>query len=455
MADHYADLIWGDDSESQVFAEARADNLSVTFKFLLDGRVPQSRPSRIVACFHGLPAKAANETFPSRRLMREAIDVLIRGVWIQCTGHPSIAAPDVLVQIFENTEGHVQWRACRESSYTQFAESLLPVGSLSDEEELKSRTDYSSLIQLRQLGGRGNATAVRRSSSSEGLFVFKGVDFKTFLEAPADFRHRKEMCYHEIRTIASLPRHPNIVPPPEAFVTVRRVDDDQGEEFLCGMLVPLLGDGTLDDEINKSNAAGARLELKEKAAWSFQMACAVAHTHLVAHTFHMDIKPSNFVVDTNRALILVDWEQSGAALYTLAPEADGTWDVVEEGAPSIDQPPVYKKYGGPPRENLSWGRPKWNVFPIWRNVSPRALEAAEVFSLGRTMWMMLQQVSQSEVEDVEEVVTCWNESSGDIPETWKAVVNRCVHPDPNRRIRLWDLVTFWDMEQRSTVHGSA
>ena len=96
-----------------------------------------------------------------------------------------------------------------------------------------------------------------------------------------------------------------------------------------------------------------------------------SHTQFAAYTFHMDIKPGNFVVNANRDLVLIGWEQSGAWQYSLAPEADGSWDVrtVETissnctgshlSAPKL----VYEEYCGPYRENLAWDRPKWNVFP--------------------------------------------------------------------------------------------
>jgi hypothetical protein len=165
----------------------------------------------------------------------------------------------------------------------------------------------------------------------------------------------------------------------------------------------------------------------------------------------MDIKPANFVLDANKALILIDWEQSGAPLYTLAPDADGSWDVEEartglsldEGADLVAPKLIYTKYRGPDRENLACGRPKWNVFPIWRDHCPRALEAAGVFSLGRSMLMLLQQVTQSEVEDLGEVVVYWDGEASDILEDWKAVVSSCLDTYPNRRIRLSELVRVW------------
>lgn len=59
------------------------------------------------------------------------------------------------------------------------------------------------------------------------------------------------------------------------------------------------------------------------------------------------------------------------------------------------------------------------------------------------MWMLLQEVTQSDVEDLEEVVVTWNEEADDIPDSWTTVVGRWLDPDPNQRIRLSELVKFW------------
>lgn len=445
------DLIWGDDSESEVFAQAQSRDVCIIFRYSWNPKFPQSLPSRIVTCFHGLPAEDACETFPNRGSMREALYSSIRGVWDQCTRHPSVTAADVTVEIYEDAERQNQWRISHESLYSQYVESLLLVGSLFRGGEAKLQAyntmDYSSLVQIRHLGGRGRTALVR---SSETLYVFKGVDFGAFLESRADFKHQKDVCYHEIRTISSLPPHPNIIPLLDTFVTVRKIGDDQ-QAFVCGALYPFMEHGTLDDQIQNTKCTGARLPLMSKAAWCFQMASAIAHAHFTAHTYHMDIKPANFVLNARKDLVLIDWEQSGAALYTLAPEADGSWDVKEATTGSLypgitdstEPKLVYEKYSGPYRENLAWGRPKWNVFPSWRDFYPRALDAAEVFSLGRTMWMLLEQVTQSEVEEREQITVSWSDLAEDIPEDWKDILSRCLDPDPNERVGLLELVDFW------------
>lgn len=388
--------------------------------------------------------------------MRKALYSSIHRVWNQCTKHPSCTAPDVTIEIYEDAEGQDQWRISHEGLYNSYVQSLLPVSRIFQSEGVKALSydtvEYSTLAQISHLGGRGRTTVVRRSSNSDSTYVFKGLDFGSFLESRADFEHRKDICYHEIRTICSLPQHPNVIPSPNIFVTVRPIEDDR-QAYVCGALYPFMEHGTLEDQVQDTNATAGRLLLSDKARWCLQMASAVAHTHLIAHTFHMDIKPANFLVNGNRDLVLIDWEQSGAWQHTLAPEADGSWDVKyaetvispSAGADSSAPKLIYEKYCGPDRENLAWGRPKWNVFPHWRDSYPRASEAAEVFSLGRTMWMILEQVPQNRLEDAGGVVVSWSEDAKDIPEDWKAMVSRCLDPDPNERIRLLEVVAFWEV----------
>jgi serine/threonine protein kinase len=135
------------------------------------------------------------------------------------------------------------------------------------------------------------------------------------------------------------------------------------------------------------------------------MAAAVAHTHLVAHTYHMDIKPGNFLLDDDWNLLLIDWEQNDAPVTTVAPEIDGSWDVKLSSDGSL----VYSKYTGPERRIMPESTPGgngwnlWNVYPIWIKQCPKAAELAEVFSLGRCMWMLLRQ-PDTDFEDIEDTL---------------------------------------------------
>ncbi|KAL8952164.1 MAG: hypothetical protein Q9222_001902 [Ikaeria aurantiellina] len=445
------DLIWGDDHESEVFAQVREDKLCIIFRFFENPHHPQSLPSRIVTHFHELEANDASESFPDRASMREAIFALVRSVWDQCIQYPSIGAPDVTVEIYEDVREQIQWRISHDSLYDVYVASLTPLSHLFQDEtsglQPYDTVDYSSLVQLwHPDSGRGRTVVVRSCST---LYVFKGVDFGAFLESQAEFKHLVDDCYHEIRTISSLPPHPNIVPPPKILVTVKMVNDE-GPAFVCGALYPFMENGTLEDQIKKSQATGVQKPLSSRAKWCFQMVYAIAHTHMKAHTYHMDIKPANFLLDAHEDLILIDWEQSGAPLCTLAPEADGSWDVHSvpaspNGNVAATHGPElsYIKYDGPERINLAWSRPKWNVFPLWRDHYPEALMAAEVFSLGRTMWMLFEQLTQMEVEENEPITVSWTDASSDIPEDWKRIVDSCLEPDPTKRIRLSSLLVKW------------
>ena len=57
------------------------------------------------------------------------------------------------------------------------------------------------------------------------------------------------------------------------------------------------------------------------------MSSAIAYTYFKAHIVHVDIKSANFVVNADKGLVLIKWEQGGASLYILAPEVDSSWDV--------------------------------------------------------------------------------------------------------------------------------
>lgn len=151
--------------------------------------------------------------------------------------------------------------------------------------------DYTKLIQICHLGGRGRTTVVRSSSSSDSTYVFKGIDFGSFLESRADFEQRRSVCYHEIRTICSLPRHPNIIPSPNVLVTARKIKDDQ-RAYVCGALYPFMQHGTLDDQVQRISGTATRLPLIDKARWCFQMASAIAHTHLrLTHSIWTSSQP--------------------------------------------------------------------------------------------------------------------------------------------------------------------
>ena len=124
-------LIFGDDEETQVFAQAYShDSFCIIFRYALSPNLQHSLSNRIVNCFHEVPVEDAGETFPDRDCMRKEVSASIRRVWQRCRMHPSIAAPDVVVEIYECVKGSVQWRLSHESLYKDYEETLLPISGL-------------------------------------------------------------------------------------------------------------------------------------------------------------------------------------------------------------------------------------------------------------------------------------------------------------------------------------
>ncbi|KAL0943419.1 phosphotransferase enzyme family protein [Colletotrichum truncatum] len=303
--------------------------------------------------------------------------------------------------------------------------------------------NFSDLESVRNLPGKTGARIVSLKSSFDlpsgpSRFVFKGIDYERYKKDGRDFReHQEKTLLHEIRILCTVPPHPNIMPRPKILVVVQDHDE---KDHICGFMQPVMSKDSVDEQVMRANHKGARLPLALKAKWCYQMALAILHTHRVGKSYHMDLKPGNIVVDDEDNLRLVDWEQSGVSMFTHPPEV--TIDQEAEESSTVFSKPgrrriIYTPHVGAPRKNQKWGFPDWNVFPEWKRTCPRAAELAEVFSLGRTMWMLLEQVEQSADP------TVWTAASKDIPRKWKVMVMRCIERDPNDRPELDEVVDFW------------
>lgn len=447
--------IWGNDLETIVFAQAYGLGKTLIFRFTIDSQASSSLATRIVNCYHDREVDGEFNTFPDRASMRSAIWTAVAKVWVECSSRPGIKDVDVIIDVYDfylKDLPRTVWNHCHEKLFNDYVDHL----STLDQPSLKqsvANVEMKDLVRLEQLGGRGCSTLVYDSQQPNPKLRFKGIDFRTYLFGYESglIEEDIKVYYRSLELLANMPPHPNIMPPPEPLVTINKFGEDK--PFVSGSLYPFLPNGTLAERIQKNVESGQRIPLSRKAQWCYEMASALAHTHLVAHTYHMDIKPGNFLLDEDDKLVLIDWEQCDAPVTTAAPEIDGTWDVeelTEDGNSTLR----YTEYSGPERRNMPLTTPGengwniWNVFLEWSKTCPKALELAEVFSLGRSMWMLLDQTDMERFEDVEstdDVLVNWN-SSHDIPDSWKGVVQRCLKVDPNERLGLRELVAFWDQE---------
>ncbi|KAK4059805.1 hypothetical protein Trihar35433_10621 [Trichoderma harzianum] len=458
-----SDSIWGDEDETIVYAQVLGEGKATIFRFQRsDDSLPESLPNRIVCCYHDLEVSDVEFTFQDRCSMRSALWSAIATVWPDCIKDPAIANPGIVIDILPGETQEIIWRTYQEPLFNQYLALLRDIqpSDLVSQGHSPRILDITEVALLEVLGGRGCSKRVQvQDARKPSPLVFKGIDFQTYLQLHDDddefARTTVDVWRRSTKLIANMPRHPNIQSPPRYLVSVR---DSNQNPVLVGHLSTYFAGGDLGNAIEAANARKSQIPLKQKAKWCHQMCLAITHTHRVAHTYHMDIKPGNFVIDDRENLILIDWEQSGAPATTLAPEADGTWDVEEQdmnenGSPKL----VYTKYTGPERRNMPEGSGResfniWNVFPEWQASCPKALELAEVFALGRTMWMLLSQTANNfdEVEHPNDVQVIWA-GKNDPPSHWIEIVENGMKVDPNDRPSLDDLIEFWEGEAYSST----
>ncbi|KAL7921610.1 kinase-like domain-containing protein [Trichoderma austrokoningii] len=370
---------------------------------------------------------------------------------------PAIVDPGVVVDIIPGEAQEIVWRAYQEPLFDQYLALLRDIqpSDLVAQGHSPHILDVSEIVLLEAMGGRGCSKLVQfqDADGKVSTFVFKGIDFQTYLQFHDDddeyARTAVDVWRRSSKLIANMPRHPNIQSPPLNLVSVR---DSNQNTVLVGHLSTYFAGGDLRNAIEVANARESHISLQQKAKWCHQMCLAITNTHRVAHTFHMDIKPGNFILDDQGNLVLIDWEQRGAPATTLAPEADGTWDVEEQDIKENGSTRLaYTKYTGPERRNMPEGSGKetfnvCNVFPEWQVSCPKATELAEVFALGRTMWMLLSQIASDfdEIEHPDDVQVTWTVK--DLPSHWVQIVENCMKVDPNDRPSLEDLTEFWEGE---------
>ena len=130
--------------------------------------------------------------------------------------------------------------------------------------------------------------------------------------------------------------------------------------------------------------------------WCFQLADVLYHVHRQGSTWHQDLKPPIFSWTTSTILSSSTGseELEGQTPLFRAPEVDGSFDLrlKPTGRGGASPELVYLPYQGPPRINNIIGIPQWDVFPQWHEMSPRAVEAADIFSLGSTMFLLLEEI---------------------------------------------------------------
>lgn len=439
------------DEEMAVFALVHDGPLRLIIGFQKTIHTPpDSLQSRVVACFNNIHLNGGN--FPNRVAMREAMFNAFSVSW--SPGLFKEIEADSVFWICAAKHGQPVGQLVRETGKFQNYTSLLrPMSSL------LPKTDgdccpavgikcvvFKELVHLDPLVGCGSRTKVEIDGDAA---AYKGISFFEFLTvSPEAFQHKLDALYHEIYVVTSIfLEHTFIISPPKTFVIPTAITDsdiNDPDPPVCGTIYPFFKNGLLSEAINSKQT----ISLSQKAKWCYQLVSAIHHVHLRAHSFHMDIKPSNTLLDENKDLVVINWEQCNENSFALAPEADGTFDA----AVATNGRLIYTPYSGPTRINNPIGSPGWNVFPIWARECPRAVEMAEVYSLGCALWMLLAQINLEDYHNdgrAHVAMARWMIEASNtfgVPRRWKRAIRECVQKDPNKRMSMRQLMGFWELE---------
>ncbi|KAA8907831.1 hypothetical protein FN846DRAFT_906461 [Sphaerosporella brunnea] len=221
--------------------------------------------------------------------------------------------------------------------------------------------------------------------------------FKTIERSPTGWKH----LYHELRQLLCMPRHPNILGPPESLIYMHlgniEVIDMAGDVLngeirlpICGFLLQEVEGITLMKELEQCYEPAHKTQTcrcfrglaRERlvAKWCRQL--AETQLHLLKHGnglnrpgFYSDLKPNNIMIThSGRDIVLIDFESNGNWKGYRAEETHDTtvYDTSEDfqyctrcrimgiSAKSYEKPEdhddVYRHSTDQSRPNLYWPR---------------------------------------------------------------------------------------------------
>ncbi|KAL2869467.1 uncharacterized protein BJX67DRAFT_379021 [Aspergillus lucknowensis] len=251
--------------------------------------------------------------------------------------------------------------------------------SLTDLEHCRQLHDTISLVRIK--GGSGDQFFIFKSSVNEVRYV-----------------------YHELKLLLTMPPHPNIIPRPLFLVT--GADRYGGEDKVYGFLMEHHQQGNLADILAYRSQMGT-LTRKDQFRWAREIASTLIEINNGPAGFYSELKPDNLLLscaddrtetETEERVVFIDFEQLGNWFTLSAPEVHYLeWvlklskcnEVPEDErrrfAQLVDDHMPIQPAGDPIYDNPAAG-----YYRPWMNFSAAEQEAAEVFSLGKTLWCVFE-----------------------------------------------------------------
>lgn len=185
----------------------------------------------------------------------------------------------------------------------------------------------------------------------------------------------------EVSNLLSLPtRHPNIIPPPTALITLSKDD-----KRICGYLFPLYKHGNLDLYASKNRTRDQSFD-QSLRTWYKQLVLAVKSL-VDFNTYHGDIKPDNILLSDSNEVILIDFTRSSTTMAVASPE-------VKESKRRVSIKDVFVIILKMIIRLVIVRTGKVRIPPNW---PIQKIEKSEVYSIGRTIFFLSEGISMSDI----------------------------------------------------------
>ena len=237
---------------------------------------------------------------------------------------------------------------------------------------------------------------VQISADGPQIYVFKSLtdDLKPF--------------YHELKTLLTLPHHPNIISRPSHVITKRC--GFGGKTGLCGFILEYHTHGTLRTVLDERSIHHS-LTFSDQLRWAIQISSAILHIHesTAGDIFYTTMKPENVVMATSPSnptildAVVIDFEQRLGPPCWNPPEINYI-DYLTTLAKKASLASMKQKYIALLESaNLLWPdneskrsttakyeNPRYGYSHPWPTLSVRQREAAQVFGLGKLLWCIFE-----------------------------------------------------------------